>query len=356
MKTIKTKAEFVMFSEPLPYGHAVKPDLKVFEQYFDKIAHNRLSNFGPLYQKLRDRLVDYLEVSEDKELVLCSSGHVALMAAYAVSGVHSLLMPSFTFESTRCAATLQHILVWTADVDKKTGSLTTDDIYSTIADGIAVVCPLSSIPDLESFEKACKKINKPLIIDGAATFGTPGVCNYGDFFCMSFHGTKTFPIGEGGAVICSKENAVKIKEFLNFGFNQEKIPSMIGLNGKISEYSCAIGLSIFEQVLHEVEHKLEVAAVYKKHLSQISLESVNDSTVFQGYPIFTPVAPLLREKLSALGVETQQYYRPLVSLPTGDLLYETNICLPCHSGVSIDKADKLAQTILEVHNGKENTQ
>lgn len=340
-------------NKKVTFGYAQKPDADELAKWIDLIPPNQLSNGGELNKELSQQLHRYLKLSPDREVVLCSSGHTALMAAYAVSKARSILVPAFTFESTRCAATLQNIEVEYADVGTTaTGCLDITSVLSTTAQAIVVVCALSNIPYLKELSETCSNLGKTLIIDGAASFGTPEIYNFGDFFCLSFHGTKTFPIGEGGAVICNKRNALLIKQFINFGFDSSRVPVMQGLNAKLSEYSCAIGLAVWPKVMKEISHKNGLRDYWSSQLRPFcSISSVKD-TVYQSFPLFFPdknSVEIVRTALDKHNIEYKQYYLPLVDLPITRRLYETNICLPCNGGVNRSTAEQIVNIIQDAY-------
>jgi dTDP-4-amino-4,6-dideoxygalactose transaminase len=191
-----------------------------------------------------DKLRKYFLLDDGRKVTLTSSGHTALMAAYAAVGAKNVLMPAYTFESTRAAATLQGINVILVDSEVNNPCLTVDkikEISLSSYDTVVVVCPLSIIPDLKSISDFCRENNKKLIVDGAATFGTTNdnsIFNYGDVFCMSFHATKTLSVGECGCTMANEELSDKIKKYITFGFDDSRTPVMVGMNAKVSDSTC----------------------------------------------------------------------------------------------------------------------
>jgi dTDP-4-amino-4,6-dideoxygalactose transaminase len=306
-----------------------------------------LSNFGQAYDKLCSRLHTHMGLSNDRGIVLVSSGHMALQAAYYVLGVKTPLVPDYTFRSTMVAA-YGHVTV--ADCDEN-GFLDQESATSDY-DGMVLVCPVSRIPNLGYYQGMCKKMNKPLVIDGAATYGTKGIYNYGDAFCISFHATKTFPMGEAGAVICSKENAKKIKQFINFGFDDNRNPVIYGTNAKVSEYTCAIGLAVLDKIQEDaVMHKRgSVSKIYEDRMKKFILATSSAGTVYQAFPIYidnTSAAETVRNILAREEIANMQYYKPLIGLPHAKRLYDTNICLPCHHGITEQDANRICDLILK---------
>jgi dTDP-4-amino-4,6-dideoxygalactose transaminase len=85
----------------------VIPNFNLVESYLkDSIALKHLSNFGPATNLLSERLSQYLSLNETKDIVILSSGHTALMAAYSILNIKKPLIPAYTFYSTYCSATI----------------------------------------------------------------------------------------------------------------------------------------------------------------------------------------------------------------------------------------------------------
>lgn len=329
----------------IKFCSSVLPDMDRVAFYLkESFEKNQLSNFGPATQLLTERLKVFLELSKDRDLLLVSSGHTALMAAYACLDIDSIAIPSYTFKSTEVAATIQGLPVTHLNVDSDTGCLDRipDNLTSKICKdnkGIVAVCALSTIPDFYLLEENAKIQNLKLIIDGAASFGTPKVYECGDAFCLSFHATKTFPIGEGGALIASPEVITKAKQYINFGFDKDRNPVRVGMNAKISEYTAAIGLALLEKMPDAIDKRNHNRDMYLDELGEFIPTSFSLKTTYQTIPLFIKNdfdrARKIRFKLREAKVEILQYYRPLISThPITDMLYQTNICLPCHQDLT----------------------
>ena len=320
----------------------------------ESFEKNHLSNFGPAYQLLVEKLKEFLQLDSSKDLLLTTSGHTALMAAYGAFNLGCITLPSYTFKSTENAATLQGIAIQHLEPNEKTGCIDRVPLgfFEMKKAGYVAVCALSTIPDLKSLHYAIgPSINKPkLIIDGAASFGTPDIYNQGDAFCLSFHATKTMPIGECGALIASKEVIAKAKQFINFGFDKDRNPVMPGMNAKVSDYTCAIGLALLEKMPEAIQKRNQFRDIYLKELSSMIPKSYHDNTTYQAMPIFAwndfTHAKRIRAKLKEANIEFLQYYRPLITThPTTDMLYQTNICLPCHQDLTSEEVEFICKKV-----------
>ena len=331
------------------------PDLTNLQKLLELSKAEQLSNFGPVYRKFCKKMEKFLDVDISRDFTLVTSGHTALMAAYDVLGCESLVMPAYTFESTRVAATLQGIQPIIVDVDPKNGCLTVEILESIKQrwDSVVVVCALSTIPELERIDKYCKLNGKMLIIDGAASFGTPGIYNYGDAFCLSFHATKSFPLGEGGAVIASHGLSAGIRSYINFGFNADRVPIRMGLNAKVSDYTAAIGCLLLDEIEPALNARKKNVQMYKDlGLDEFILRSGSYNTTYQTLPIYLrpDIATRARVALDQIGVEYKRYYKPLVdrleaNVPITQKLFDENICLPCHPAVTEDEIVRIVDAI-----------
>src|SRR5688500_1204315 len=144
----------------LKFCATIKPDFLAVEKYLqESFAEGRISNGGPCTYQFSQRLRRYFGLNNLYEVIPVSSGHTALMAAYAALDIKRPLMPAYTFQSTFCAASLMGIQPKLVDVDLLTGCLEVDqikDIPVEDYDSVVAVCGLSSIPRLKELEQFCR--------------------------------------------------------------------------------------------------------------------------------------------------------------------------------------------------------
>jgi len=292
----------------------------------------------------------HLKIDKERRVVLTSSGHTALMTAYSILGSKRIVMPAYTFEATRLAATSQGIEVLIQDVDPHTGALSLEGLDPDQFDTMCVVCPMGAIPNLDSYQKYCTDNGKKLVIDGAATFGTPDISNKGDIFVHSMHATKTLCVGEGGFLICHEDLHKDAKIYLDFGLDKDKKPTGRGINGKISEYHCAVGLSLLSQIDNHIRIRRENASQYRDNLAESSTSFLHSmagtDTCYSTLACYVSYPKETRRRLHDAGYETLAYYRPLESDYTvSQALYDSSICLPVHFGISSEDIDIISNII-----------
>lgn len=231
----------------LPTAERLLPYLRVIDE------SRRYSNHGTLLLSLQQRLSDAMG---GNFVALAGSGTGALEGAilgYAGRARPEkpiCLMPAFTFIGSVTAVQQCGYEPHFADVDPETWMLDPTQVSNhPLLDRAGLVLVVSALGKRVEHApwaafRAAHSI--PVVIDGAAmielTFASPSAC-IGDIpVALSFHATKAFAVGEGGAVVTSSEATWRsAMQALNFGFDETRLSVAAGLNGKMSEYHAAVG-------------------------------------------------------------------------------------------------------------------
>lgn len=129
--------------------------------------------------------------------------------------------------------------------------------------------------DVDEIEIIGKEFGLYVIYDAAHAFGVNlngrSIFSYGDVSICSFHATKLFHTGEGGAIFCnSKEIYDKVYDAHNFGHHGYEDFSCLGINGKMSELQAAMGLSILPYLNDIINKRKEIYDYYFEHLANIN--------------------------------------------------------------------------------------
>lgn len=226
---------------------------------FGDIVHaNWYTNFGPKEQKFADAVAEYL--GPGMHVTTLASGTLALIAALQTTlgaGTRDryLLMPSFTFIAVSQAALWVGYRPWFVDIDADTLQPSTSSARAVLErsrDRIAGIL-LANVfgvgnPQVDAWEDLAAEWDLPIVIDSAAGFGSAyengerlggrGACEI-----FSFHATKPFAVGEGGALVSRDPQLVeRAREFQNFGFAESRECTQLGINAKLQEINAAIGM------------------------------------------------------------------------------------------------------------------
>lgn len=233
----------------IPLMRPTLPQADVIMPYLAEIDSNRwYSNYGPLEQRLRSRFADMFSV-DYQNIVMTSSGTLGLAMALreASAGESGLcLMPSFTFVASAHAAIAAGLTPFFLDVDPDSWTLDRNLVLEALEDlnqpvrAILAVAPFGAPLDIDIWDELAAKTGIPVVIDAAA--GIDSAQAGQSPVVISLHATKPLGIGEGGLIMCRDSNrAEALFQHGNFGFHKKRLAEGAGFNGKMSEYSAAVG-------------------------------------------------------------------------------------------------------------------
>jgi dTDP-4-amino-4,6-dideoxygalactose transaminase len=284
-KSVEDLAVFggpILFEEKLYVG---RPNLgdrkKLLGRLNDMLDRRWLTNDGPYVQELEEKLAAYLGV---RNLLLICNGTVALeIASRALDLQGEVIIPSFTFIATAHALQWQGITPVFCDVGEKSHHIDPVRIEQHITPrttGIMGVHVWGQPCNTKAIEEISGTHNLRVIYDAAHAFGCSSggkmIGNFGSAEVFSFHATKFFNTFEGGAIATNNDQlAQKVRYMRNFGFATYDRVQYIGINGKMSEISAAMGLTLFESLNEIIETNY---SHYKQY--QQSFSVLNGVTMF----------------------------------------------------------------------------
>ena len=251
-------------------------DRKDFMRRMNQIMDNAwLTNRGPLVIELEEKIASYLGV---RHFISMCNGTVALeIATRALGLTGEVIIPSLTFVATAHALQWQEIQPVFCDIDPATFCIDPGEIERHITPrttGIVGVHLYGRPCDIEALQTVAEKHRLRLMYDAAHAFG----CSYkgkmiggfGDCEIFSFHATKVFNTFEGGG-IATNDNALaeKIRLMQNFGFAGYDNVIYIGINGKMTEASAAMGLTNLESLDAFIRINKENFTCYQENMSKI---------------------------------------------------------------------------------------
>lgn len=178
-----------------------------------------------------------------QKVLLTTSGTTALEMGTILSGLHEgdeVILPSFTFSSTATSVVLTGATLVFVDIRPDTMNIDETKIEAAITDKTkaiiavhyaGVACEMDTIMDI------AKKHNLIVIEDAAqgvmSTYKGKALGTIGDFGCYSFHETKNYSMGEGGALVINKPEYNEAAEILREkGTNRAKF-----FRGQVDKYT-----------------------------------------------------------------------------------------------------------------------
>ena len=225
-----------------------------------------------------------------KVLLTTSCTHALEMAALLaeIKEGDEVIMPSYTFVSTADAFVLRGATIVFVDIRKDTMNIDENLIEDAITDKTRAIVPVHYAGvacEMDKIMEIARKYNLIVIEDAAqgimSAYKGRALGTFGNFGAYSFHETKNYSMGEGGAILIrDEENIEKAEIIREKGTNRSKF-----FRGQIDKYTWVdFGSSYLPSDMNAayLYAQLEVAdeindrrlAIYEKYRSELlELES-----------------------------------------------------------------------------------
>ena len=177
-----------------------------------------------------------------KCLLTTSCTHATEMAALLadVKPGDEVIMPSYTFVSTADAFVLRGAIPVFVDIRPDTMNIDEKLIEDAITEKTVAIVPVHYAGvgcEMDVIMDVAKRHGLKVIEDAAqgimATYKGKALGTFGDYGCFSFHETKNYSMGEGGALLIRDEENIERAEIIREkGTNRTKF-----IQGKIDKYT-----------------------------------------------------------------------------------------------------------------------
>jgi dTDP-4-amino-4,6-dideoxygalactose transaminase len=358
-----------MMTDPIQVTKTYLPPLDDYIGYLKKIwEHNQLTNQGPLVTELEKQLKEYLGV---KHFFLVNNGTIALMIAIKALDLHGdVITTPFSYVATISSLVWQNCRPVFVDIDPNGLSLDAAKIEAAITPSTTAILATHVYGhpcEVEAIERIAKKRELQVVYDAAHAFGVRyqerALASYGDVSTLSFHATKLFHTGEGGAVITDNDAvALRIAALRNFGHKDQEQIEGIGINGKCSELNAAMGLAILPKIPDLIAKRKEASQFYEELLANVDglrrpLRRPNTTYSYAYFPvIFDSEDALLavRNALNAQDIFPRRYFYPSLntlnyvehqSVPISEDIARRVLCLPLNHALEKEIIEKIARII-----------
>jgi dTDP-4-amino-4,6-dideoxygalactose transaminase len=353
----------------------------IASDYTQILKSNWFTNFGPFERQFAKEIGSY--VGPEYYATTFSSATAGLTASVLAvigfgDGSKQILMPSFTFAAGADVLLLCGYKPLFVDIEPNGMHMDLDATKKVLDDetqrsnivGI-LFCNAFGVgaTNIEAWEALSHEARLPLIIDSAAGFGslykqdvkvgTAGVCEV-----FSFHATKPFAIGEGGAVVSrSKELIDLMNSIQNFGFDNKRNATQLGLNGKLQELNAAIGLRQLKTFPSVLESRKSVFNMYQDQLDsdkfQLQANAENASLCFASVIVKdSRKRDSYLDALKKSGIDAKTYYSPslhkqdyfkqftsMTNLEVTELVDNSVISLPIHDSMESSDINHIINTL-----------
>lgn len=361
---------------PVFFGAPMLPDPDHLAALMaEALAAGWLTNGGTLHMRLERAITENQAPGDVASLT--SSGTMALTLALMLGdlprGAEVITSPISFAATTQAIAGLGLVPVF-ADVDPETLTLCPGAVEAAITPRTAAILPVHflGVPcNVAALEVLARRHSLWLVYDSAHAFGSSiggvPISNFGDASAFSLHATKLLHTAEGGFVVTRAGKAESLRRMRNFGLEQGRVTGA-GLNGKMSELHAAMGLALLPSLASEVAGRKALRQIYDRSLAKLpglrlhaGGESVGGGVGYYSLRL----APSLRARLHLALAEEGIFARDQFPLlcgpgtawedseivtvegrsPIAPSLAPEILCLPLHSRVTAEAANRITTTI-----------
>ena len=330
------------------------------------------SNFITQGPKIKEFEKKFARKVGSKEALVCSNGtaalHLALMSINLKEG-DCVIIPAITFLSAANIAKYLKVKIIFSDVNEQSGLVEPENLLETIykcekrniLKKVKAFIPVhlnGQCSDLKTIQLICKKYKIKIIEDSCHALGTKykplgskkeyqiGDCIFSDISTFSFHPVKTITTGEGGALTFNdKKKKIFLEKIRSHGieksnkfFNYEV--NKLGFNYRLSDLSCALGISQLKKLNSFVKKRKILVDYYKKRILHLKpyIEAIKSYEFCSpAWHLFVVLIDFKKIKINKIifakkllnaGIGSQVHYVPLVFQP----LYKKEIKVSNYSG------------------------
>lgn len=354
----------------IPVTKSFLPPIAEYTAQVQRAFSNQwLTNRGELVKELEQQLTAYLGLKESK-LICMNNGTTPLQIALKIFGNGGeVITTPFSYVATTAAIVWENCTPVFVDIHPE--YLTIDETKIEAAITEKTTCILATHVfgnpcNVEEIERIAQKHNLKVIYDAAHCFGVKlngkSIFEYGDVSTCSFHATKLFHTGEGGAVFCKDEDLFhKIYYSHNFGHNGPLDFHGLGINAKMSELQAAMGLAVLPHLEAIVHERKLVTEMYDQNLNSSKLQTIsirnNTQWNFSYYPIIFQNETILLNAQNALNkanIYPRRYFCPSLNtlkfvnackMPISEAISSRILCLPLFCGITKQEVDYICGTI-----------
>lgn len=204
------------------------------------IDSRKICGDGQFTKKCNEK---FEKITGAKKVLMTTSGTSALEMAALLADIKpgdEVIMPSYTFVSTANAFVLRGATIVFVDIRPDTMNIDEDLIEDAITEKTKAIVPVhygGVACEMDTICDIAKRHNLVVVEDAAqgamSFYKGRALGSIGDFGCYSFHETKNYSMGEGGAVLVNHEKNVERAEIIREkGTNRTKF-----FRGQIDKYT-----------------------------------------------------------------------------------------------------------------------
>jgi len=344
------------------------PPLEEYNTQLKRVWNNKwLTNRGELVKELEVKLQDLLN---SPPLTLTTNGTLPIQIALkAFANQGEVITTPFSYVATTSAIVWENCTPIFVDIHPEYLTIDESKIEAAITEKTTAILATHVFGNpcaVEKIESIARKYKLMVIYDAAHSFGVTyknkSIFEFGDVSTCSFHATKLFHTGEGGAFFCKNENLhQKLFYHHNFGHNGPMDFYGLGTNAKMSEIQAAMGIAVLPYMEEISSSRKIVVEFYNKNLEFKNFRTMElreeTNWNYSYYPLIFNNEESLIQVEKALNTENifpRRYFYPslntlpyvkTVPMPVTDKISQSILCLPLYKGLEKKELNKIINTI-----------
>ena len=326
-----------------------------------------LTNRGVLVKKLEDKLKKYLSIDN---IIATTNGTLPLQIAIKALGLTGeIITTPFSYVATTSSIVWEGCIPVFVDIHPDYLTIDETKIEAAITPKTTAILAThvyGNPCNVDFIEAIAKKHHLKVIYDAAHCFGVSymgqSIFNYGDVSTCSFHATKVFHTGEGGAMFTKDEILHNtLFHYHNFGHQGKENIISLGTNAKMSEPQAAVGLAVLPYMEFIMESRKNIVEFYDNKLKQIDLQllKIRPQTQwnYSYYPIiFSSETQLLKVKkaFKQESIFPRRYFYPSLNTinyvngqvcPVSEHIAQCVLCLPLYDSLKLSLVEHICSVI-----------
>ncbi|HEY6142801.1 MAG TPA: DegT/DnrJ/EryC1/StrS family aminotransferase [Flavobacterium sp.] len=344
------------------------PPIEEYHFYVKRIWQNQwLTNRGELVLELEEKLKTFLNTNS---ILITNNGTIPIQIALKLlANGGEIITTPFSYVATTAAIVWENCKPVFVDIHPDYLTIDETKIEAAITSKTTAILAthvFGNPCNVEFIEQIAQKYNLKVIYDAAHSFGVnykgKSIFEYGDVSTCSFHATKLFHTGEGGALFCNDKSLMhQLFYSHNFGHNGPLTFHGLGINAKISELQAAMGLAVLPCMEHIVEERKKVVEKYETHLNFNHLKKMKlrETTEwnYSYYPVVLENEEQLLEvqkRLNEDSIFPRRYFYPSLntieyvkgeSMPISESIASRILCLPLYVGLQEKDLERICTII-----------
>ncbi len=344
------------------------PDINEYIQQLNRIWQNEwLTNRGELVLELEEKLKTFLQIDN---IIIMNNGTLPIQLALKLLGKNGeIITTPFSYIATTSSIIWENCKPVFVDINYDYLTIDENKIEAAITEKTTAILATHVFGNpchVLAIEKIAKKYNLSVIYDAAHAFGVKylgeSIFNYGDVSTCSFHATKIFHTGEGGAVFC-KNVELRNKLFYshNFGHNGPTSFHGLGINAKISELQAAMGIVVLKHIEEIFNGRKNIVNFYNQNINFSNFKTIKIREYtewnYSYYPIiFQTEQQLLniQKELNKYKIFPRRYFYPSLNtieyvngktMEVSESISSRVLCLPLSHQIDIINLELISKII-----------